>query len=93
MLKGAQKQMIVIRTRDSRMFEEAYFVIRRSEENSRRGHGDMMIEAHRILEDSLPLPPPPHRRKGITPRWSRLAWFTVGVLLGGGAASLLWLWI
>jgi hypothetical protein len=28
MLKGAEKRMIVVRTRDSRMFEEAYFVVR-----------------------------------------------------------------
>ena len=29
MLRGAQKQMIVIRTHDSRLFEEAYFVVRK----------------------------------------------------------------
>ena len=29
MIKGAQKQMIVLRTADSRYFDEAYFVLRR----------------------------------------------------------------
>lgn len=57
MLRGAQKQMIVVRTRDSRVFEEAYFVIRHGK------HGglteplpdkeDMLTEANRIIERSI----------------------------------------
>lgn len=92
MLKGAQKRMIVVRTRDSQLFEEAYFVMR-SNENSLCGHADMMTEAHRILEGNLPPPAvlgdtnSPHRRL------HRLLWFTAGALLGGGIASLLWLWL
>ena len=56
MLRGSQKRMIVVRTRDSRLFEEAYFVIRRSADE----HGgdaddewDMLREANRILESSM----------------------------------------
>ena len=51
MVKGAQKQMIVVKTADSRYFDEAYFVLRRE---VRRGHGarrDMLSEANRILEE------------------------------------------
>lgn len=37
MLRGAQKQMIVIRTHDSRLFEEAYFVVRKPRTGHARG--------------------------------------------------------
>jgi hypothetical protein len=47
MLKGAQKKMIVIKTEDSSLFEEAYFVIRRGAEA--RG-GSIVEEANRIIE-------------------------------------------
>ena len=41
MLKGAQKQMIVVRTGDSEYFDEAYFVLRREVRVGRRGRGDL----------------------------------------------------
>ena len=47
MLRGAQKQMIVVKTTDSKVFEEAYFVLRRE----RTGGGDdILSEANRIIE-------------------------------------------
>ncbi len=54
MLRGSQKQMIVVRTRDSRMFEEAYFVMRRGAGRSEADELDMLWEANRIIENSLP---------------------------------------
>ncbi len=48
MLKGAQKRMIVVKTEDSFLFEEAYFVIRRGAEA--RG-GSIVEEANRIIEN------------------------------------------
>jgi hypothetical protein len=48
MLKGAQKKMIVIKTEDSMLFEEAYFVIRRGADT--RG-GSIVEEANRIIEN------------------------------------------
>lgn len=47
MLKGAQKKMIVIKTGDSKLFEEAYFVIRKDTPGS---CSDMVGEANRIIE-------------------------------------------
>ena len=47
MIKGAQKRMIVVKTTDSRVFEEAYFVMRG--ETSVSGE-DMVTEAGRIIE-------------------------------------------
>ena len=47
MVRGAQKQMVVVKINDSDVFEEAYFVIRRGAGSSRL---DMLSEAERIVE-------------------------------------------
>ncbi len=47
MLKGAQKRMIVVKTANSRVFEEAYFVMRTDTAPS---DCDMVGEANRIIE-------------------------------------------
>lgn len=49
MIKGAQKRMIVVKTSDSSIFEEAYFVLRK---DSLGGGEDMVAEANRIIEDN-----------------------------------------
>ncbi len=46
MIKGAQKRMIVIKTSDSSIFEEAYFVMRNEKASSNE---DMVSEANRII--------------------------------------------
>ncbi len=49
MIKGAQKKMIVIRTAQSPIFEEAYFVMRGGQSRDER---DMIDEANRIIDAS-----------------------------------------
>lgn len=49
MIKGAQKSMIVVKTSDSTVFEEAYFVLRRG---VAKDGTDMVGEATRIIENS-----------------------------------------
>jgi hypothetical protein len=96
MLRGAEKRMIVVRTKDSRLFEEAYFVVRPEAGSRIDGESDtrpdMLWEANRILESSLagarkekalPTAPPFGLIRG-------LVWFLLGLLTGGGVASLLW---
>ena len=93
MLRGAQKHMIVIRTRDSRVFEEAYFVIRRDADRAAADESDMLWEANRILETAAPRP------RGETPLREEegrgllrgLVWFLIGLITGGGGIGLLWL--
>jgi hypothetical protein len=96
MLRGAEKRMIVVRTKDSRLFEEAYFVVRPEAGARADGdtdtHPDMLWEANRILESSLAgakrektLPPSPPL--GLI---RGLVWFLLGLLTGSGVASLLW---
>ncbi len=87
MIKGARKNMIVVKTSDSLVFEEAYFVMRESES---RDHDDMITEAGRIIE-------------GCTVKKSKTAKgqfknmligaisFFGGAFLGSGAAVLIFL--
>jgi hypothetical protein len=96
MLRGAEKRMIVVRTKDSRLFEEAYFVVRPEAGNGTDGdtdtRPDMLWEANRILESSMAgarqdRPSLPSAPSGLL---RGLVWFFLGLLTGGGAASLLW---
>lgn len=87
LLKGAQKKMIVVKTAESDVFEEAYFVIRRDAENS---HMDMLAEANKIIENCTG-----GRRKKeksrLLPKLRDWMFFAGGAGLGGGIAALLFL--
>ena len=75
MIKGAQKKMIVVKTGDSRLFEEAYFVLRRDADER---NGDMVAEADRII--SLCGGKRGKRRRVSSSEWLFAA---VGFLCGG----------
>ena len=95
MLRGAEKRMIVVRTRNSPLFEEAYFVVRPDADRPGYEGSDMLLEANRILESSA-VGSRAHRsfsEDGILPRRGFLqgvVGFLLGLLTGGGAAGLLW---
>lgn len=82
MIKGAQKQMIVIRTGDSRYFDEAYFVLRREIKAHRGSRNDMLTEANRIIEEH-DLDPHAHKKRRV-PRGA--IFFLLGILCGGAVA-------
>jgi hypothetical protein len=104
MLRGAQKQMIVVRTRDSRLFEAAYFVVRRPCTGKQAGvnKDDMLWEANRIIEKSVAAAGPTitgeTNRPAALPlslhrgrfRW---LWFTLGTICGGSLVGLLWFFL
>ena len=50
MLKGAQKRMIVVKTADSRIFEEAYFVVKTNYDCEEL---DVVAEAERIVDAAM----------------------------------------
>lgn len=88
MIKGAQKQMIVLRTGDSRYFDEAYFVLRREVKPRRSSRDEMIREANRILAESG-LDMQPKKRKAWRGAWM----FLSGILCGGGVAVLICLFL
>lgn len=76
MLKGCQREMIVLHTTDSPLFEDAYFVLR--PEKMRSPHGDMMAEVNRIIAGGNSYL---SRRRAGRGKW---LYFGVGILLGAG---------
>jgi hypothetical protein len=54
MIKGARKQMIVVRTGNNRYFDEAYFVLREEVQRESRKNTDILSEANRLLEEMTP---------------------------------------
>ncbi|MBE6584795.1 MAG: hypothetical protein E7649_07495 [Ruminococcaceae bacterium] len=76
MVRGAQKQMIVVKTQDSAVFEEAYFVVRR---NAVAGRMDMIAEANKIIE-ACGIGGKVKRKLDI-----KLFMIALGTFVGGGA--------
>ncbi len=88
MLKGCRKQMIVLRGTGSEIFDEAYFVLKKSGEREfshELGKKSMLLEANRILEEN---------RMGDSARGKSyyliryLLFFISGIILGGGSVLL-----
>ena len=83
MMKGAQKQMIVLRTGGSRYFDEAYFVLKNEKRPKKSEKRDLVWEANRILEEN--------DTKNASPcgKISRARWFLSGVVTGLTSGGLL----
>ena len=82
MIKGAQKQLIVVRTQGNPYFDEAYFVLRREIEAQKHKKSDILKEANRILEEHTLVSAPKKKSKRF------LWWFLAGLLCGGLGALL-----
>ena len=75
MIKGCQKEMIVLQTRGSSLFESAYFVLRPG--RSATAQGDMLAESNRIIEGG---------RDYLKKRRKKHSFFAfLGVFLAGSA--------
>ena len=81
MLKGVNRNVIVMRTDRSSRFEAIYFVVKRGHV---RNKADVLKEASRIVEDSETL-----EKYGRVS--GRGAIVFIGVLLGFAISSILWL--
>ena len=74
MLKGCQKEMIVLHTTDSPLFEDAFFVLRAGRPSP--AHADMIAEANRIVMGGRGYFLRGHRGRAV---W---LFFGAGVLVG-----------
>ena len=91
MIRGAQKKMIVLRTHQSRLFEEAYFVMRHNADEEGQEH-DILREANLILEGSLSGHAQERQAKERRRRVvGRVLWFLTGLVCGGGGVGVLWM--
>ncbi len=80
MIKGARKQMIVVRTGNSRYFDEAYFVLKENAQKDTRKSKDILSEANRILSEMTPEMPTAVKKQ-------KRSWFYFGI--GGLCGALL----
>ena len=87
MVRGTHKQMVVLRTNDSRYYEQAYFVLRDGHAPHGESESTMMAEANRILDESM-LMPQPCRRVRLSRWWVLLIGAVIGALLAVGAMLL-----
>ena len=83
MIKGARKQMIVVRTGGSRYFDEAYFVLRENVQKEKQKSTDILGEANRILAEMIPNPSALQKPKG-----NRWLFFAAGGICGAALSIL-----
>lgn len=89
-MRGSEKKIIHIRDTGSRIFEEAYFVLRRGigNDSTRPSEDDMIREASRIVSENAAEYSPSTRKK-FSPAMP-LAFFT-GSLAGSILIGIVWL--
>lgn len=86
MLKGYERKLIMIRTKDSAFFESAFFVIKSDACKNRENRAGMVEEARKILKDSGNV-----RVASGNKRKRSLLFFLMGFLSGGLAMLVIWL--
>ena len=84
MIKGCQREMIVLQTKHSALFESAYFVLRRGQ--GRLPCGDMLAESNRIIGEGREYLQKRRRRSVIAPL---LCGFFVGCALGAAITLII----
>lgn len=79
LLRGASRRVVVVKSRDSKLFEEAHFLLR--EEQIETPLPALLDEANRIVEELQIVPP--RRHKG-THRWL----FGAGLIAGAALETV-----
>ena len=85
MIKGCQKRIIQIKDTKSKLFEEAYFVLKK--ENVAVQGKDMVSEATRIIRQSAGQ----QQNRAVSKKLPWQAWvgFGIGLLSGGGLSAVI----
>ncbi len=82
MIKGIQRNMVVLKNTESRVFEEAYFVLRDDRDRGMK-KSDMIAEANRIITENLIGPDRKNdKTKAKRERRLKLVFFLLGILCG-----------
>ena len=83
MIRGCQKRIIYLRSTDSQIFDEAYFVIKHECDCEGHSEADMVSEAKRILDGAI------NREKGHGKRKKHAMYFSLGALAATGLFCIL----
>ena len=89
-MRGSEKMIIYVKDTGSRIFEEAYFVIRRGidEEDSRPSENDMVREATRLVTQSGADYPATRRRRRLR---TKILFFLAGAAAATSIFGGVWL--
>lgn len=85
MVKGCQRQSVVLKCPASSAFESAYFILKNGADRSFSDE-DVISQANRIVEESAI--PPRKRKKSRAALWAALSFFA-GALLSSGVTALI----
>ena len=90
MIKGCQKNVVWIRSTESELFEEAYFIVSDKVKRKHISENDMVSEANRLIADRFsPIPTFGTEQKLRLPKKERIKWFFIGLLSAVSAFSLI----
>ncbi|MBQ6431024.1 MAG: hypothetical protein IJJ99_04010 [Oscillospiraceae bacterium] len=78
MVKGTARQVVVVKSPDQKLFEQAIFLLRENALERGVGERELLEEARRIADKSLPHNPA-NKRRSFPP----LFWLLVGAALIG----------
>ena len=84
MMRGCQRQIIMLKGTDSQIFDEAYFLLRKDFDRARGDEGELVREAERLVALNTT-----RRRVRVVSKW---ALFAAGMLAGGLLCLRVW-WV
>lgn len=88
MIKGCQKNVVWIRSTESELFEEAYFILSDKMNERHISENDMVSEANRLIADSFCPVPTFVGEKGRGRISEKIKWFFFGIAASVAAFSL-----
>ena len=86
MIKGCQKNVVWIRSTESELFEEAYFIISDKIKRKQVSENDMVSEANRLIADRFT--PLGAEHKAHFPKKEKIKWFFMGLFSAVASFSL-----
>lgn len=88
MVKGISKRVVIVRAPDTKLFDEAIFILRDGVEGPGRGVGqeEILSEARRVAQLYVSRNTRPKKKRGIS-----LVPGVIFAAAGAGAVGLLWL--
>ena len=90
-MKGYQKKVIFLKNTGSHLFDEAYCVVSRQGEEAAIGKSDMILEANRIIKESIGNDAQNIRREKGERTWSFYPPFFLGVFVASAVMLIFYL--
>lgn len=88
MVKGINKQMIILKLEGNRLYDSACFVLRNEVKQKKETEKDMLYEANRILSEMDIKRVKPHRFRWLRRLLTSLLLLAVGACIGFGLSFL-----